>query len=200
MKKFPYLLVLILLTALSACASSDKEKDKDAEKEEEKKEEVVEEKKKLPICPQVAIIRELATVRDYGDEKPDLEQLVSVSRMESIEGDCEYKDEGIDIAFGLGMIAGKGPRLGGDHASFSYFIAVVDPEQNILNKDRMSVEFRFTDDKKIAERMERLHVFIPLGKDKHETGPNYQVLLGFQLTQAQLDIVRAKEDEGLLKK
>ena len=39
-----------------------------------------------PICPQVAIVRELEGISDYGTETPDPSQLVSQARMSSIEG------------------------------------------------------------------------------------------------------------------
>lgn len=193
MKKSSLFLAFVLLTVLAACSSTDKDKDKEKDTEE-KQEEVVEEKKKKLICPQVAIVRELATIRDYGNETPDPSQLVAAARMENIYGDCAYEDEGIDIDFGLNFLAAKGPRLGGDHAGFSYFVAVLDPEQNILNKDRMTIDFRFSEDKKFPTKEERLHIFIPLDKEGQKTGPNYQVLMGFQLTPEQLDALRAKED------
>jgi hypothetical protein len=74
---------------------------------------------------------------------------------------------------------------------------VVDPDQNILNKEQMTETFHFKKDEKFATQDEDLHVFIPLDKDKWQTGPHFQVLLGFQLTQKQLDEVRAKEDREL---
>jgi hypothetical protein len=205
MKRWPFLCTIIFLSMLTACGSSDdkdkpvstnqdKEDAKEKSKEEAKK---AAEKKILPICPQVAIIRELDDMHDYGTEKPSADQLVSEARMENVEGDCAYQENGIDITFDLNFIAGRGPRMGGNHASFPYFIAVVDPEENVLNKDKMTAEFKFSDDKdkKIVDQTEPLHVFIPLPQDKRDTGPGYQVLLGFQLTQEQLDATRALQSE-----
>lgn len=173
---------------LMACGSS---KDESA-KEEPKvtKEDKI--KEPTPICPQVAILRDLEIIRDYGSERPDPSELVAEAKMLKVEGDCAYQDKGIDISFELNLIAQKGPRLGGLHSSMPFFVSVVDPEQKILNKERMTEDFNFSSDSKISQKSETLHVFIPLDKSIQGRGPNYQVLIGFQLTQKQLEAVRQK--------
>jgi hypothetical protein len=197
-------LSLMLLTSVVACSS-------DQEKADEAKEQAMNEKKEADakaaaqtykpklICPQVAIVRTLGTVRDFGNEKPEPAQLVAAARMESLAGNCGYQDTGIDIAFTLTFKAAKGPRLGGNKADFPFFVAVVDPSGAILNKDQMTEEFKFKSDEKIADTSEDLHVFIPLPKDKSSTGPDYRVLAGFQLTEDQLKEVRAAENKGTAK-
>ncbi len=190
MTKLPrHILGFMLLLALAACAS-DSDKDKDTEKKDSDKKKEADKEKPLPICPQVAILRELETIQDYGNEKPDPAQLVAQANMRSVDGTCAYRDNGIDVAFDLNFIAAKGPRLGGLHIGFPYFVSVVDSGQNILTKERMTVEFGFSSESKITEHAESLHVFIPLAKDKRALGPSYRVLMGFQLTQEQLDTVR----------
>lgn len=193
--------ILLLLVSLSACGTS--KDDKDADKTESDKKTEINKKKEapLPICPQVAILRDLETMKDYGTEKPDPSELVGQAKMLSIDGECGYTDEGIDVKFNLNMAAAKGPRLGGLHISFPYFIAVVAPDETILNKNKMTAEFGFSSDSKITQKAESLHVFIPLPKDKRSTGPEYRVLTGFQLDEDQLSAIRssASTDRGKIK-
>jgi hypothetical protein len=148
------------------------------------------------ICPQVAIIHELDTIRDYGGAQPASSQLSAASRMQTISGDCGYQDDGIDIAFELDFVAARGPHLSGNRVQFPFFVAVVDPDGNILNKNMMTEEFHFKGDDKTTERSDNLHVFIPMPKDKHPAGPNYRVLAGFQLSEDQLKQVRAAETKA----
>jgi hypothetical protein len=189
---------LLLLFAFASCASKKDEEEQTAkddatkEKKEAEAKEAVDTYKPHLICPQVAIIHELELAKDYGNEKPAADQLVAAARMKKIEGTCSYQEEGIDIEFTLHLAALKGPRLGTARMAFPYFVALVDPDQTILDKNQMSVEFKFGDDK-TADQDVPLHVFIPLPKDKKETGPGYRVLTGFQLTQEQLSDVRAGE-------
>ncbi|MDP9126882.1 MAG: hypothetical protein M3N08_01290 [Pseudomonadota bacterium] len=185
-----WIFIALILLALPSCGSDSK--DKDAAKAEAKVEETPKKKKTLPICPQVAILRDLDDLKDYGSDRPEASQLVTEARMQNITGDCGYRKTGIDIDFDLTFIAAKGPRLGGDHAEFPFFIAIIDPDQTVVEKTKMTAEFKFSDDKrKLADHVEHLHVFIPLTEAQQPAGPNYRVLAGFQLTQDQLDAIRA---------
>ena len=107
-----------------------------------------------------------------------------------MRGDCAYIKGGIDVSFSLNFVAARGPRLGGLHASFPYFIALLDPSDKVLEKNRMTKEFGFSSSSKITQDSEDLHVFIPLPKEQMSLGPSYRVLVGFQLTKEQLDMTR----------
>lgn len=188
-------IALFLLAAsllLSACGSDDADK-KTAKVEDEKAAEHKAEKIHTvsPICPQVAIVRGLDVVRDYGHENPDTSQLVAAAKLRDVKGDCEYRDDGIDVAFRLSMAAKRGPRLGGMQASFPIFVAVVDPSGEVLNKNQMTAEVKFSSDEATAMHEESLHVFIPLPKAQHSTGPFYKILSGFQLSPEQAQQAKA---------
>jgi hypothetical protein len=190
MKKLRFALALLVLVSalppLISCSHDDK-KDKvqdEADKDDKQKTES-NIKKNPPICPQVAILRPLQDMRDYGHDTPDLSQLVAAARLENVSGECEYKDNGIDITFDLTMSAVRATRLGGHHASFPYFAAVLDGADTIINKEMFTAEFNFSDDKPNVTSTNSLHVFIPLDKSQLPTGPTYRVLIGFQETKEQ---------------
>ena len=186
------LAALLLLSGfmLSACAGDDNPDEADkaevaAEAPPKTHDEALKRLAALPICPQVAIVRGLDDMRDYGGEKPDASELVAGAKLMGVQGQCEYTDTGIDVHFDLNMVAARGPRLGGKHTSFPFFVAVVEPSGTILNKERMTAEFNFSGDERTANTAETLHVFIPLPIAKRGLGPDYRVLMGFQLSAAQ---------------
>lgn len=144
------------------------------------------------LCPQTAIIRELEHVYDYGNDTPDPKTLVATALMKKIRGRCDYTDTGVDVSFDLDVMAGKGPRLGGDKVSFPFFISLLTPDQKIIAKEQLTADFKFSGDSKTTEQTEPLHIFIPMDKDAD--GTNYQVLVGFQLSEGQLKVVRERED------
>ena len=203
MKKHSLLAMLLLAAlSLSACASdddvagaeqtADQKNEKEAASHDYKNaDEAREAAANAPIGPQVAILRDLAIIRDYGGQSPDPSELVAGARMKSVDGMCEYRDDGIDVAFNLNMVAARGPRLGGHHSSFPIFVAVVDPASNILNKEIMTAEFSFSGDERSANGSENIHVFIPLELKKHGMGPDYRVLTGFQMPEADVSGLNA---------
>ena len=139
------------------------------------------------ICPQVAIVRALEKAADHGQEAMEPANLVSVAAMQKIEGACDYSDKGVAVDFTLTMFAQKGPRLGGDRASFPFFASIVDAAGKVKAKELMTAEFTFSSDKNVAEYKQPLHIFIPLAVD--EDASTIRVLTGFQLTEAQLKAV-----------
>jgi len=100
---------LLLLSLLAACGGGDASSDKPAITD---KAEARDSKAPMPICPQVAIIRQLDTIRDYGHEPAMPEQLVAAAHMDRISGTCEYGEDGVDVRFELALTVARGPRLG----------------------------------------------------------------------------------------
>ncbi len=139
--------------------------------------------KPKPLCPQVAIVRSLERVEDYGQEAMDPATLVAVAVMQKVDGSCTYGDKGVDVTFDLSMDAQKGPRLGGNKISVPFFVSVVSAEDKVLAKEMMTAEFSFEGENKTTTLDQPLHIFLPLAKD--EDAANIRVLMGFQLTEAQ---------------
>jgi len=142
-------------------------------------------------CPQVAILRPLERVEDYGNDTVDSSTLVAVAVMQSLSGKCAYESNGVDLNFTLSMKAEKGPNLGGNRISFPYSVSVITPDDKIIAKDMMTATFTFDDKTKLATTEEPLHVFLPLAKD--EDASTYRVLTGFQLTESQLKAARTRQ-------
>ncbi|MDE2029572.1 MAG: hypothetical protein KGI97_03305 [Alphaproteobacteria bacterium] len=173
------LMLLVLLPVLAACASDDGGKAAHKMESDIPAKHVKADLSNL-ICPQVAILKEAQEKYDYGDEKPAPDQLVAAARMTKVDGTCEYHDNGIDVDYTLHIEGAKGPRLGGTHEDFSFFTAVVDPSDDILNRQLMTVSFDFKDGATRGESDQKMHVFIPLSGDALQAGPDYRVLMGFE--------------------
>lgn len=144
------------------------------------------------LCPQVAIVRNLERIEDHGRDAPDPSTLVAVAALRDIDGTCDYKDKGVDIAFDLNIAAEKGARLGSDQISFPFFVSLVGPEDQVIAKESMTTKIDFPSGDTRTKKTESLHVFLPL-KPK-ETAEGYRVLLGFQLSEDQLKAAREKEN------
>ncbi len=141
-------------------------------------------------CPQVAILRDLERVEDHGRDAIDPSSLVAEAVMKKVEGECKYDEKGVNVIFDVKMEAAKGPRLGSDQASFPFFASIVTPEDKVLAKEMMTATFAFPSGGKAAEKSESLRVFIPL--EKEQDAFLYRVLVGFQLTEEQLQALSAR--------
>lgn len=170
-------LLLALAVALPACSST---------------------KEPPKPCPQIAIVRLLDRLEDYGQDAADDARLVGVGAMPRYDnGKCEYEDDGVEVTFNLSLVAEKGPGLGSKRLGFPYFVSLVDPDNKVIGKEMMMAEFTFEDDKKPAFISQPVRVFIPLEAGKDAAG--YRVLSGFQLTETQIKARQAKESPKIAK-
>jgi len=147
------------------------------------------EKKPTRHCPQIAVVRTLDTVKDYGTEVPAEAALVATGRMMKIEDNkCSYQKRGVDVTWTLNLGALRGARLGGDKIGLPFFVALLASDDRVMSKELMTANFSFSGKDKTAAHSENLHVFIPLAPD--EDAEPYRILMGFQLTEAQLKAQR----------
>jgi hypothetical protein len=85
--------------------------------------------------------------------------------------------------------AEKGPASRGDAVDFRYFVAIADPERNILRRESFEASVTMPGNQTRAEAVETLAPTLPLPAEARPAG--YRVLVGFELTRAQLDYNRA---------
>ena len=140
--------------------------------------------KSARICPQVAAVRDLAQVVDFGrDDTPGFSRLVAAGKIGSIEGDCAFRRTSIDVDAELHLTARRGPGLGGDRVEFPYFVAVVGPGDTPVSKQSLTAVFRFGAQDVEAESVEKIHIVIPTSG---QSDADWRVLAGFQLSPEQL--------------
>jgi hypothetical protein len=172
--------------ALAACSSTDDGVDKIKAGDKPEKAKIKEINTDNLICPQVAILREAQKVYDFAGENPDPAQFVALAQMKSVEGDCGYKEGGIDISFKIHMSSTRGKRLGGGQIDFPYFVAIIDPAENIVRRQVVTAHFQFEGSDRNADHDEALHVFVPVAKENIQSGPDYRVLVAFKLPANQM--------------
>lgn len=154
--------------------------------------------KSAKVCPQTAMLYELSTATDYGQDTPEPKNIVTQTALDNFSGDCEVQDDGLSMNLTLNFSAAKGPRLGGQEFAQVFFASVLDAQDNILSKEIMSVNFEFGSDN-LAKASLPLHIFIPSPADKFSAA-NYRVLLGLQLTESQLSEKRKQLQTSMEKR
>jgi hypothetical protein len=100
----------------------------------------------------------------------------------------EQKDKSLDIAGKLGISAIRTDTLTKD-AQVDYFVAIVNRSNTIIGKRDFTLDLKWSGNKERVEVTDELHLVIPL--TAATTGADYAILLGFQLTPAELEYNRA---------
>jgi hypothetical protein len=136
------------------------------------------------VCPlsTMAPDTNLLAVFRPGTE-PRLENVLYGVEIASFDSKCERVDKGLMVKSKIVFkLASNDKSL--RNGSFSYFVSVVDGEQNILTKQVYAYPFEFDPRYRTLERTEDLVEDLPLRNVS--TGGSYAILVGLQLTPEQL--------------
>jgi hypothetical protein len=139
-----------------------------------------------PACPRASIISDGATVTKFREGTGrDLTDVVSQGEIVDVAVECDYDRRGVDVALQVAIAARRGPADRSRTADFDYFVAVADPQRNILAKEVFRVSFRFPQNEQRVGTVEEIAPRIPL--KARADGVDYQIVIGFQLTPEEID-------------
>lgn len=142
--------------------------------------------KREPACPRASILSDAATVTKFRDGPGrDLTDVVSRGEIVDIATQCEYDKRGVTMTLQVAIAGTRGPADRSREAAFDYFVAVADPQRNILAKEVFRVQFKFSENQTRVGTVDEIEPRIPL-KDVMKA-PDYQVLVGFQLTPDEIE-------------
>lgn len=169
MKRF-LSVIAVAATALAGCSSGD-----DA---------------MTALCPTGGIVPDANIVVRFRDGPGrDVTDVLVQGKVVDMKIDCEYPKgrnarPGVSVDLQIAIAAERGPADRARKASLPYFIAVVDRDRNIANKFYFNAEFEWKDNRPVVGRTDPHELNIPLRSNFD--GPSYQILVGFQLDEAEL--------------
>jgi hypothetical protein len=142
-------------------------------------------------CPAVEIPKELASLtrfREGGGR--DLTDVVFEAGILDVQIACDYGSKGAGIQLNVVVGAERGPANRSPTATVAYFIAIGDPDRNILAKEVFSSTVTFQANLARAYNTEETEEMIPLPKGR--SAANYGIIVGLQLSPEELEYNRAR--------
>ncbi len=151
-----------------------------------------------PPCPAISVLEEAASLTRFVEGPGrDLIDVLVEEKVSDAAGTCEYD---VDDDTGVGtlnvemMVAfelNRGPANRDRKAEIGYFVAITDTERNILNKQSFKGTVEFPGNRnRLIWTDEPVFLNIPL-KAK-QTGRNFKIFIGLDLTEEQLQFNRQK--------
>jgi hypothetical protein len=155
-------------------------------------------KDKIP-CPSATIAPDVSAVVKFRDGPGrDFKDMSYAGKMLAVNSSCEAADKnGVNVSNKLGITAiRRDPNL--TQGQLTYFVAVADPQLNILAKRNFVIDITFPSMEREVTITEELAQHIPLPKGA--SASRYSVLFGFQLTAEELAYNRAHFGEEAVDK
>lgn len=141
-------------------------------------------------CPQVGILADAARAFYLATpNRPAPDQVVATARIDNFAGDCDYDDDAVAVEMDLTFEVIAGPAFDDRPLPVDYFVAVVDPQGQILNKEVFRVQAQIPADARGVSLEESLALSVPLPAGP-ASGTAHELVIGLQLTPQQLQINR----------
>ncbi|MDX2143984.1 MAG: hypothetical protein SFV19_11560 [Rhodospirillaceae bacterium] len=146
-----------------------------------------------PPCPSVRVDSTTAKLTKFKDGPGrDAADVAYQAEVVAYEGECVFSDEGVEVRMDLDFSVATGPAVTAGRESIFYFVAV----PQLFPKAEGKQIFQFRADLPAAPgarertRENNLRIFIPL--QKNEPAASYDVYVGLQLTNEQLEYNRSQ--------
>lgn len=144
-----------------------------------------------PQCPIVGILDDTARARYFADPaNPDLDILAyDVELRHAVLVSCEWRKDQVVSKIRFEAAARIGPGARSDTVEIPMFIAIIDPDGKPLAKAPSTEKIQFSAEKPFQRFAREVNNIYITPEDSDKSG-DYEILLGLQLTRAQLDFNR----------
>lgn len=152
-------------------------------------------------CPQVAVVEDLKTLSQFETPAtPSPDTNISSLSITGMTANCSKTKNTVAVDIGLRFDGKLGPKAitwNQDSHSFAYpyFVAVTTPSGEILSKEVFAATVRYEDGEQSLTQEETMKQVIPLRDDADAAG--YEILIGFQLTDDELNYNREMASQAL---
>ncbi len=142
-------------------------------------------------CPPVSVLKDAAELIRYrpGPGR-DLIDVVDQAKVARVERKCDYDGNRLVVELKLDLAVERGPAAAAATVELPYFIAVIDARQRILAKEVFISRITFPADRRRLGVREETEQIIPLAES--QSGADFEILVGFQLTEQQLEESRRR--------
>ena len=137
------------------------------------------------------------TLRFRDGPGRDLSDVVYAAQLRDITGECVYdRRGGVRVDMNVVVLGERGPAAqpGSRSGEVEYFVAILDPRETILAKERFTSRLDFAPGQERVAIREELEQRIPLPQGT--SAQDYRILVGFQMNPDEAELVRRHRQGG----
>ncbi len=144
-------------------------------------------------CPPVGSVYDAARIVEFRDGSEELySDIRYTGEITDVRGFCRYTgDNPLDAEIEIDFAFGKGQMADANAHDFAYWVAVTRRNGKVLAKEYYTVSAKFSGGSELAGATQKIdRITIPRA-DETIAGSNFEILVGFDLTEQELEFNRA---------
>ncbi len=141
------------------------------------------------FCPAPARLQQAQTLTEFLPERSDVAAQLTTAQITGVAGTCtfERKKRIVQVEFQTGFSATNGPADGGKPVTLPYFVAITQ-DDTIIQEYFYTITLSFDGNASMAQATSKpIKIDLPTGRRSRDL----EVLVGFQMTQDELDYATA---------
>lgn len=137
------------------------------------------------ICPQGLILADAGEVTIFREGTGrDITDVLTQARIADVAVNCKPERRQVTVDLQVAIAAERGAANRTGRQDVDYFVAVVDPQGQVLSRQSFRMSFAWPENRMRVGAVDELEPRIPISAP--EKAPEYQIWVGLQLTEEQL--------------
>lgn len=143
-------------------------------------------------CPVAGALYDVARIVVFSDDQETFDNVRFTGDIRAVRLFCRYADaDPMRVEVEIDFALGRGPAAAEEEKyDYKYFVAVTRRNSKVLNKKEFDLEMYFVDGD-IVENTQLIAPLVIPRADETISGANFEVVVGFVLTDKQLEFNRA---------
>jgi hypothetical protein len=143
-------------------------------------------------CPLMGVLYETSRMVEFASEEERYANIRYTGEVRGVRGLCRYVgDDPITMNLEIDMAFGRGPAADARRRTYRYWVAVTRRGVAPIEKQYFDIEVEFPRDRAVVTRTEEIQRIVIPRATADLSGENFEILVGLDLTPAQLEFNRA---------
>ncbi|MBL4617650.1 MAG: hypothetical protein JKY46_08120 [Robiginitomaculum sp.] len=142
-------------------------------------------------CPQALVLWDVS--RKVEISKPEnFSNVGFTGEILNVSSFCTYVGDAPIVAnLEINFAFGRGPAADGMVEDYPYFIAVTRKDKAVISKETFPLQVKFRNKEEIVYVTEKFKSITIPRKQQNTSGVNFEILVGFELTEDELEFARS---------
>jgi hypothetical protein len=143
-------------------------------------------------CPLMGVLYDASRKVEFTGDGERFANVAYTGEFRGVRGLCRYVGtDPIEMQLDIDLAFGKGPAANGSRKTYRYWVAVTRANLAPIEKKYFDVTVEFPRGQDVVTRSETIDRIIIPRANNGVSGANFEILVGFDLTESQLEFNRA---------
>jgi len=146
----------------------------------------------IGLCPTALSLYDAHRIVEFAGEEVIYPNIGFTGEVLGVRSLCSYYDDRPIIAnLEIDMAFGRGPAAQGSEKTYEYFVAVTRRDRAVIHREVFPISVRFGAGEDRVYTTETIDAISIPRADAETSGANFEILVGFELTEEQLAFNRS---------